>query len=101
MIKDKRKHIRRPMGYNAWIGTDQDAKPQGCVVSDISHSGAKLAVQNPDKLPDGFKLLLSTPSSVSRKCHIVWRSANQVGVLFEKPVDVRPPRTKTLRPTGA
>ena len=98
MSKDKRKYYRRHLQYNAWIGTDT-VLLRGCVISDISHTGARLDVENPDDLPERFRLLFSAPGSVDRKCHIVWRSAKQVGVEFEKAVAGR--RPPTARPVNA
>lgn len=101
MIKDKRKHIRRSLRYTAWIGTGEDAPLRGCVVSDISHTGAKLDVENPEDLPDAFQLLLSGRGGIYRRCQVVWRSNNQIGVHFEKEPAVQAPRTKTVSPARA
>lgn len=101
MKKDSRKHIRRSLRYTAWIQTDDKAPLHWCVVSDISDSGARLDVNNPELLPDSFQLLLSGPGHVYRRCHSVWRSNNQIGVHFEKVAAARPPRTKTVRPVLA
>jgi hypothetical protein len=97
MSKDKRKHNRRYLQYNAWIGTGTSLL-RGCVISDISHTGARLDVENPDDLPERFRLLFSAPGSVDRKCHIVWRTTKQVGVEFEKASEKRRP---PVRPVDA
>lgn len=101
MIKDKRKHIRRALRYTAWIGTGESVPLRGCVVSDISQTGAKLDVEQPDELPNTFRLLLSGRGGIYRQCQVVWRSNGQIGVHFETAPAARPPRTKTDRPARA
>jgi hypothetical protein len=81
MFNNKRKSQRRPMRYTAWIA--QKGKPLlGCVVADISDSGARLNVEEPDSLPDQFMLVLSRRGDAQRKCRVVWRKKRQIGVEF-------------------
>lgn len=101
MIKENRKHIRRSLRYTAWIGSGGNAPLRGCIVSDISQTGAKLDVENPEELPDAFQLLLSGRGGIYRQCQVVWRSNSQIGVHFETAAAARPPRTKTARPARA
>jgi len=84
MSRDKRKSRRKPLGYSAWIHAG-DPKPRGCAVADISESGARLDVEAPQLVPDRFVLFLSRSGTPRRTCRTVWRTADQVGVVFEKP----------------
>lgn len=84
MINDKRKAVRRPMQYTAWIALADSKTPQGCVLSDISESGARLDIENAESVPDDFVLLLSRRGVPKRKCHVVWRNERQLGVTFER-----------------
>jgi len=84
MSRDKRKSRRKPLGYSAWIHTG-NPKPLGCAVADISESGARLNVDAPQDVPDRFVLFLSRSGTPRRQCRTVWRTADQVGVVFEKP----------------
>ncbi len=81
MFNNKRNAIRRPVRYTAWIAL-KAKKLHGCVVSDISDSGARLGVENTASLPDEFLLFLSSRGTASRKCRVVWRKAKQIGVEF-------------------
>jgi hypothetical protein len=83
MHKDQRKTRRRPIRYSAWMALDSD-KLHGCVLSDISDTGARLDVEDAASLPDRFMLLLSGTGSARRRCRIVWRAPAQVGVAFER-----------------
>ncbi len=83
MLKDKRKAPRREIRYTSWIVMD-DAELQGCVLLDISDTGAKLDVQDASAIPDRFVLSLSNRGRARRKCQVVWRSEKQVGVEFDR-----------------
>ena len=85
MLGDKRKAQRRQLRYTAWISLGPK-KLQGCVVSDISDSGARLDVENSKTVPISFVLLLSRSGKPKRKCRLVWRKGAQIGVEFEKPL---------------
>ena len=83
MINDKRKSLRRPMRYTAWLGLAAN-KLHGCVLSDISDSGARIDVEDSKPIPDEFMLLLSSNGSARRKCRVVWRKPRQLGVKFDR-----------------
>jgi hypothetical protein len=82
---DKRRSVRRPVRYTAWIA-ERGKELQGCVLADISDTGARLNVPEPAKLPDEFFLCLSTQGSARRRCSVAWRSKAQVGVRFDTPL---------------
>jgi hypothetical protein len=71
------------MHYSAWAH-DGDT-PHGCVIADISDSGARLEIDDPSRLPESFTLLLDGPDQQRRACRVVWRTASEVGVAFEAP----------------
>ncbi len=83
MRNDKRKSRRRPLKYSAWMALDND-KLHGCVLSDISDTGARLDVDDAKALPERFMLLLSGTGSARRSCRVIWRTEGQVGVAFER-----------------
>lgn len=59
MIKEKRSARRQPLRYTAWVAVTAD-KRLGCVVSDVSDTGARIDVQDSKTIPDYFVLMLST-----------------------------------------
>lgn len=83
MSQDKRKSRRRPVCYMARLEL-RPGRPVGCVLSDISDTGARLDVPYPDKVPERFLLWLTETGSARRTCQIVWRKARQIGVRFER-----------------
>ena len=81
MLKDKRKTRRQSMRYTAWIAP-KPGDLHGCVLSDISDTGARISVEDADKLPDSFMLLLARNGKALRPCRVIWRKPQQLGVTF-------------------
>ena len=81
MQKDQRKTPRRLMRYSAWIAI-APKKMHGCVLSDISESGARIDIDDSKIVPDRFPLFLSRNGSARRVCNVVWRKPKQLGVSF-------------------
>ena len=54
-----------------------------CTVVDLSDLGARLAVEDSANVPDEFALLLSPFVRPFRKCRLVWRKDEHVGVEFD------------------
>jgi PilZ domain len=79
--KDKRKARRQPMRYTAWIAP-KPRELHGCVLSDISDTGARISVENADAIPDSFMLLLARNGKALRPCRVIWRKPQQLGVSF-------------------
>jgi PilZ domain len=79
--KDKRRARRRPMRYTAWIAP-KPGDLHGCVLSDVSDSGARIRVEDADTIPDCFMLMLARNGKVLRPCRVVWRKPQHLGVTF-------------------
>ena len=56
----------------------------GCVLSDISESGARLDVEDSRKIPDRFPLFLTNKGAPRRNCRVIWRKPTAIGVDFER-----------------
>ena len=82
MQKEKRKSRRRPLRYTAWLALRPDDL-HGCVLSDISDTGARIDVEDSAAVPDHFMLWLAGNGSARRACSVVWRRQTQIGVRFE------------------
>ena len=83
MRSEKRKNPRKALRYNAWLSFP-GSKARGCMVADISETGARLDIDAPNDLPENLLLLLTGDGKARRKCRVVWRSAHQIGVQFDK-----------------
>ena len=82
MEANRRKSVRRSIGYGATIVAPDTSWTRKCRVIDISATGAKLALEEPGQLPKDFVLMLSERGP-KRRCHVVWTADDQVGVEFE------------------
>lgn len=63
-----------------------------CLMMDVSFGGAKLEVE-PSMVGFNLKdffLVLSTTGTVYRRCELVWRNGEQLGVRFLDPADNSP-----------
>ena len=95
MTHDQRKNRRHPIAYMARLEL-RPGKIVRCMLSDISDSGARLNVPFPDKVPARFRLWLTTSGNARRTCQVVWRTARQIGVRFERVLSE--PQRATLEP---
>jgi hypothetical protein len=81
-MKDKRRHRRAATAYPAAIVHLDDQSLQiECTVIDLSQRGARLSLDLTD-VPDEFRLLIAT-NGLSRRCRVVWRQGNEIGVAFQ------------------
>jgi len=83
MIRNHRKFLRREVRYTAWVLLS-DGRLHGCVMSNASDEGACLEVDDSEALPNAFTLLLSSSGKAKRKCRVVWRKPQRIGVRFEQ-----------------
>lgn len=83
MSHDQRKSRRRPINYLARLEL-RPGRAVGCMLSDISDTGARLEVPYPDKVPDRFRLWLTQSGTARRNCEVVWRKAREMGVKFDR-----------------
>lgn len=82
MSTDKRQRPRKLLNLPAWIEVGADARPQRCTLIDMSDSGARLAVDDIECLPDKFHLALSKFGRPRQSCNIVWRRHDEIGIEF-------------------
>lgn len=60
-----------------------------CALSDVSDRGARINVHDSEIIPDNFLLLLAGIGAARRKCRVIWRKPQQLGVKFETWLDER------------
>ena len=53
-----------------------------CAVRDVSKTGAGLDVAGDVSLPGVFKLVIEMETA-QRRCRMIWRNENRMGVVFE------------------
>jgi hypothetical protein len=52
-----------------------------CLVRNMSVGGANLEVESQIGIPSSFELVINVEHS-NRNCHVVWRKARRIGVVF-------------------
>jgi PilZ domain-containing protein len=52
-----------------------------CIVRNISATGACLEIENPERIPDAFMLVIR-PEHVQHSCHVAWCGGRRMGVRF-------------------
>jgi hypothetical protein len=98
MSHDKRLMPRRLLNSPAWIDVGNDASLQRCTVVDLSDSGARLAVDDIECLPDRFLLALSRFDQPRQNCYIVWRRHDEIGIEFIAATGAADDGNETLEP---
>jgi hypothetical protein len=84
MSSNRRKSVRRALGYGAKIVAPDGSWGRDCRVIDVSDGGARLALAEPADLPRNFVLALSERGGAARRCRVVWTTDGEIGVTFER-----------------
>jgi hypothetical protein len=82
---DQRRSSRHSTRCPAWIEFDDHTAPLRCTLVDVSEGGARIEVAAPHRLPDEFALILADDVAHARRCQIVWRGDNEVGISYLDP----------------
>lgn len=94
MGAERRRTLRRNFTRPAGLFHPDGKRICGCVTRDISATGARLKVDRAqsaaiDEIPSEFILTISESGNVFRRCRLVWRRNDELGVHFAGP-DVVP-----------
>jgi hypothetical protein len=81
---ENRNNRRVPLQLPATIDTGQDGPLQSCTLVDVSEKGARLHVDVPGTVPDEFMMWMSPQGYPRRRCRVVWRIDNEIGVTFTR-----------------
>jgi len=78
----KKREVRKSVRQPAWITLEGGFAVRPCVVQDLSPTGAKVTIEDPNTLPAKLKLAFSRDARNGRNCEVVWRRGKVVGVKF-------------------
>jgi hypothetical protein len=78
----KKREVRKSLGQSGWITLDGGFAARQCVVQDISSTGAKITVDDPNVLPAKLRLAFARDARTGRNCEVVWRRGKSVGIRF-------------------
>ena len=76
--REARKSVQQP----GWIALEGGFAARPCVVQDLSGTGARITVDDPNVLQAKLRLALSRDARAGRNCEVVWRRGKTVGVKF-------------------
>jgi hypothetical protein len=83
MAVNRRRKARQPLNRLTAVARKSDGTiVASWTVRDVSESGARLAVGNPESLPDEFILQLTRNGRVLRRCRVAWKKPDEVGVKY-------------------
>jgi len=82
MAAAKKREIRKSVQQPGWITLDGGFAARSCVVQDLSSTGAKVTVDDPNTLPGRLRLAFSRDARTGRSCEVVWRRGKTVGIKF-------------------
>jgi hypothetical protein len=82
MALTKKRDVRKSLQQPGWIILDGGFGARRCVVRDMSSTGAKITIDDPNMLPAKLRLAFARDARTGRKCEVVWRRGNSVGVKF-------------------
>ena len=97
MPADRRKDGRRVLDQPCWIDAGPGQPPNKGQLCNVSPSGAKLICTDSVELPNEFNLYMTHDGSVGRKCKVVRRAENEIGLHF---LSRNVPRPHWLEPSA-
>ena len=78
----KKRETRKSLSQPGWITLEGGFAARQCVVKDLSTTGAKVTIDDPNSLPAKLRLAFSRDARTGRRCEVVWRRGKSVGIKF-------------------
>lgn len=78
-VADRRQSVREPRNQIVRLTLDDSSWHRG-MLDNISEGGACVLISTAMALPEEFTLVL--PPNTSRRCRLVWRRGQKIGVEF-------------------
>jgi hypothetical protein len=78
----KKRDVRKSLQQAGWITLEGGFAARPCVVQDMSASGAKVTIDDPNPLPAKLRLAFTRDARTGRNCEVVWRRGRSVGIRF-------------------
>jgi hypothetical protein len=83
---EQRRSMREQVNFPAWIELGLRSQRRDCTVLDVSDGGARIALSSRDAPSKEFWLVFSKDGTRRRRCRVIWRSADQIGVSYLGPI---------------
>jgi PilZ domain-containing protein len=82
LLTTKKRQARKSLHQAGWITLEGGFAARQCVVKDMSATGAKVTIDDPNSLPAKLRLAFSRDARTGRPCEVVWRRGKSVGIKF-------------------
>jgi hypothetical protein len=82
LLSNKKRETRKSVHQSGWITLEGGFAARQCVVRDLSATGAKVTIDDPNTLPAKLRLAFSRDARTGRACEVVWRRGKSVGIKF-------------------
>ena len=82
MAAVKKREARKSLQQRGWITLEGGFAARQCVVQNMSSTGAKITIDDPNALPAKLRLAFTRAARTGRPCEVVWRRGKSVGVKF-------------------
>ena len=82
LLTNKKRETRKSLRQPGWITLEGGFAARQCVVQDMSSTGAKVTIDDPNTLPAKLRLAFSRDARTGRPCEVVWRRGKSVGIKF-------------------
>ena len=82
MAVTKKREVRKSLHQPGWITLEGGFAARPCVVQDMSATGAKITIDDPNVLPARLRLAFARDARTGRPCEVVWRRGKSVGIKF-------------------
>jgi hypothetical protein len=82
LLSSKKRETRKSLSQPGWITLEGGFAARQCVVQNLSETGAKVTIDDPNTLPAKLRLAFSRDARTGRRCEVVWRRGKSVGVKF-------------------
>ena len=78
----KKRPARKSLQQPGWVGLEGGFAARPCVVRNMSATGARITIDDPNALPAKLRLAFSRDARTGRNCEVVWRRGKSVGIRF-------------------
>jgi hypothetical protein len=78
----KKREVRKSLRQPGWITLEGGFAARPCVVQNMSSTGAKITIDDPNMLPAKLRLAFTRDARTGRPCEVVWRRGKSVGIKF-------------------
>jgi PilZ domain len=82
MAVTKKREVRKSLRQPGWITLEGGFAARPCVVQDMSSTGAKITIDDPNVLPARLRLAFARDARTGRPCEVVWRRGKSLGIKF-------------------